>query len=525
MYRFHPRQLRRSALPFTCCLFSCLGCLTASRAVELRYSVSWIGNSFGGKTAWVQQDVEGIWVEPDGTLFTNVRWDEAGGNVQRYRNGQLTTMARHTHGWGYEGGEAVAANSKYLFIVQNIENEGGGLKGNSWPPKGLAWSGISRRDRGDITRPAPFPKGHGKEGDVLQGAFLPVAEFAERSQGRIRGLWATETELFVGSPLEGAIKVYDSESMQLLRSWKVERPDRLCLDRRAGVWVLQRPRAEGTWKALRFTPDGQRLPQTIEFPSAVIPTAMAVDAGNRLLVADAGADQQIKIYDAIDTTPKLTGALGVQGGIFAGPVPGKFGDLRFNRPAAIGADGQGNIYVASSGATAGGSTVLECYSPAGQCRWRRLGLEFVDLADIDPASQRNVFTKEEHFAMDWTKTAGREWTYQGYTVNPLKYPDDPRLHLSSTHVWLRRLAGRPFLFVSDMTGEFLHVYRFSPETDGETAIPCACWPGGTSRARMATRRISRRKGSGCGEIEMPTARLTPTSTRQRQGGGRHSRSR
>ena len=24
-----------------------------------------------------------------------------------------------------------------------------------------------------------------------------------------------------------------------------------------------------------------------------------------------------------------------------------------------------------------------------------------------------------------------------------------------------------------MTGEFLHVYRFSPQTDGETAIPCA----------------------------------------------------
>ena len=123
--------------------------------------------------------------------------------------------------------------------------------------------------------------------------------------------------------------------------------------------------------------------------------------------------------------------------------------------------------------TNGGSTVLECYSPAGQCRWRRLGLEFVDLADLDPASERDVFTKEEHFAMDWTKPAGQEWSYQGYTVNPLKYPHDPRLHFDTTHVWVRRLSGRPFLFVSDMTGEFLHVYRFSPQTDGETAIPCA----------------------------------------------------
>jgi hypothetical protein len=468
-----PRRLCSFALSLAVFLCVYFAWTMASYGADLHYSVSWVGNSLGGKTGWVQQDVEGLWVEPDGTAFTNVRWDEAGGNVQQYRDGQLIAMARHTHGWGYEGGEAVAANSKYLFIVQNVSNEGGGLKGNSWPPQGFTWSGVSRRHRSDITRPAPFAEGHGKEGDVLQGAFLPVTEFAEHGQARVRGLAATETELFVSSPLEGKVKVYDTQSMRPIRCWSVPRPDRLVLDRSGRVWVLQRPSAEGVWKALRFTPTGQRLPQKIEFPAGVIPMAIAVDPANRLLVADAGVDQQIKIYDAIDTAPKLASELGTKGGIFAGPVPGKFGDLRFNRPAAIGTDGHGNVYVASSGATAGGSTVLECYSPGGQCRWRWLGLEFVDLADLDPASQRDVFTKEEHFAMDWSKSAGREWSYQGYTVNPLKYPDDPRLHLPATHVWLRRLAGRPFLFVSDMTGEFLHVYRFNPQTDGETAIPCA----------------------------------------------------
>jgi hypothetical protein len=434
--------------------------------------VSWIGNSLSGKPAWVQQDVEGLWVETDGTVFTNVRWDEAGGNVQQYRDGQLLAMAGHTHGWGYEGGEAIAANSQYLFIVQNVDNEGGGLKGSSWPPKGFTWSGISRRRRGDITRPAPFPNGHGKEGDVLQGAFLPVAEIPQGGQGNLRGLWATETELFVSSPFDGLIKVYDTQSMRLLRSWAVARPDRLCQDRSARVWVLQRPQAAAAWKALCFTTAGKPLPPTIEFASGMSPTAIAIDARNRLLVADAGADQQIKIFGSLDTAPQLQGTFGVKGGIFASPVPGKFADLRFHRPSAIGVDGQGNVYVASNGSTAGGSTVLECYSAEGQCRWRRLGLEFVDLADIDPASERDVFTKEEHFAMDWNKPAGQEWSYQGYTVNPSKYADDPRLHLPATHVWMRRIAGRPFLFVSDMTGEFLHVYRFSPQTDGETAIPC-----------------------------------------------------
>ncbi len=360
MQRTNPRHAHGSALLLAVFVSVCPWYATAGRGADLHYGVSWIGNSFGGKTTWVQQDVEGLWVEPDGTVFTNVRWDEAGGNVQQYHDGQLVAMAGHTHGWGYEGGDAVAANSKYLFIVQNVSNEGGGLKGNSWPPKGFTWSGVSRRHRSAIIRAAPFPEGHGKQGDVLQGAFLPVEEFAEHGQRRVRGLWATETELFVSSPLDGTIKVYDTQSMRPLRSWNVERPDRLCLDLRAQVWVLQRPNAEGMWKSLRFTPRGQLLPQKIEFPAGVTPTAMAVDRANRLLVADAGADQQIKIYDAIDTAPELKETLGTKGGIFAGPIPGKFGDLRFNRPAAIGVDDHGNVYVASSGATAGGSTVLEC---------------------------------------------------------------------------------------------------------------------------------------------------------------------
>ena len=107
------------------------------RGADLHYGVSWIGNSFGGKTTWVQQDVEGLWVEPDGTVFTNVRWDEAGGNVQQYHDGQLVAMAGHTHGWGYEGGDAVAANSKYLFIVQNVEQRRRRTQGELLAAQGL----------------------------------------------------------------------------------------------------------------------------------------------------------------------------------------------------------------------------------------------------------------------------------------------------------------------------------------------------------------------------------------------------
>src|SRR5450759_3135035 len=77
---------------------------------------SWIGNSYGGGKKWVQQDIHAMAVMPDGTVFTNVGWDEAGGNAGEFRDGELVRYAMHTHGWGYQGGEAVAANSRYVYL-------------------------------------------------------------------------------------------------------------------------------------------------------------------------------------------------------------------------------------------------------------------------------------------------------------------------------------------------------------------------------------------------------------------------
>ena len=460
------------------------GAFSAAAAADLKYSISWLGNSFSGKQQWVLQDVEDIFVDADGTLFTNVFWDEAGGNVQQYRDGKLVRIAFHTHGWGFEGGGAVAANSKYVFICQKGENEGGQLKGNSWPAAGFYWSGVSRRLRADMAKGAPFPDGHGKEGDVLPGSFLPVLEIPQEKNSKergIRGLWATETQLFVSCSFDDSVKVFDTESMRLLKTWKAGRPNKICAGKSDRLWVLQEPANGENWKALCFTLDGELMPQRIEFERSVLPTDICTDPHNRLLVADAGADQQIKIYDNLDTRPELKDTFGVKGGITAGPVAGEFGGLRFNSPKGVGADSQGNIYVASSGSSAletggGGSTVLECYAPDGKLKWRVFGLEFIDLADLDPASDVDAYTKEEHFTLDFNRDAGQagqEWSYRGYTVNKFKYPDDPRLHIWSANTWLRRISGEKFLFVSDMTGEFLQVYRFNPASDGEIAIPCA----------------------------------------------------
>ena len=435
--------------------------------------VTWFGNSYNGKTAWTLQDVADICVLPDGTLFTNVFWDEGGANVQEYREGEVTAVAAHTHGWGYDGGAAVAANAKYLFIAQRVDNEGGGLKGDSWPAKGFRWNGISRRLRADIRKAAPFTGGRGGDGDTLRGAFLPITAVPEGVDSAIRGLCVDATRLYVSSPYDDSIKVYDTETMRLLRSWPVPRPDKICRDRNGSLWVSQRPSGSGdAWHILRFSAERTALSPGLTLDARVVPTSICVDIHGRLLIADAGVDNQIKIYADLDGVPRQIGTFGVRGGIFAPPA-GTFGSLRFNKPVAIGADESGRIYVASDGQTGGGGTVLECYGSNSNLLWRRFGLLFVDCPGADPRHPEQVYTKEEHFTLDYARPPGQDWTYHGYTVNPNKYPDDPRLHIWSSNARVEILDGHSFLFVSDMTGDSLQVYRFAPGTDGETAIPCA----------------------------------------------------
>ena len=179
------------------------------------------------------------------------------------------------------------------------------------------------------------------------------------------------------------------------------------------------------------------------------------------------------------------GTLGQEGGIYAGR-PGEFGALKFNRPRAIACDHRGNVFVAHHGSTGGGSTVLESYTLAGQLQWRLFGQTFVDMADVDPADDTQVFTKEERFELDYRRPRGQEATYRGYTVHRFRYPDDPRLHIWSAGVWVRRIEGRRFLFVNDMNGEQLQVYRWGDEAAGEIAIPSGLF----AKRRLRPRRLA-----------------------------------
>ena len=446
-------------------------------AAELPCEVSWVGNDWAGNPDWVPQDVDDLFVTPGGDVYTHIGWEEGGGNVMCFnRDGAWKGAAMHTHGWGYGGGEAVAANTNYVFIALRAENEGGGLVDEAtWPPKGFKWLGVSRRPRGDFRAGAPFEGGKGGKGDTLKASFKVVAEVSDKADETIRGLWATEDELYVTVKREGVVRVYDAETMAEKRSWRVARPDRIVMDAYKTLWVLLAPEDEksGMWSLAGFDAEGKEKAR-LAFDVAVRPADLAVDAKGRLLVSDTGVTQQVRLYEGLKKRKlKACGTFGEPRGIFGGPVAGRMGERRFNHPRGIGADAAGNLYVANDGGTGGGGTVLESYGPDGALRWRRCGLFFVDLPDIDMESERVIYSKEERFAVDFSKPAGQQAVYAAYTVNPWKYPDDPRLHIWSANAWFLRLKGVPLLFVSNMGQDFVQVYRFNSATDGETAIPAA----------------------------------------------------
>jgi hypothetical protein len=97
----------------------------------------------------------------------------------------------------------------------------------------------------------------------------------------------------------------------------------------------------------------------------------------------------------------------------------------------------------------------------------------MDCADVDPDSDGiDVYTKHEHFVMDWRKPPGQQWTYKGFTIDPFRYPQDPRLaaNPATTTVFVRRIQGKLFLFVTDMFARILYLYR--QERNSEIFIPC-----------------------------------------------------
>lgn len=430
-------------------------------------SPSWIGNSQNGNPFSVQEDVEAMFVKPDGTIITNSHWDEAGRESGLYKAGVILGSNADLHGWGRSGGSAVTADSTYSYVAisQNgcnggsaVANQYGGMQ---YPTCGNVWYAV-RRYNSDGTS-APFTNGNGWD-----GSFLIV----NTNLGDLSGLAIGNGNLYVSSPAENLIKIYKTTDMSFVSSFAVTNPGALAFDTSNTLWVAQK----GAGKILRYSSAGTLMSQAIAVANA---TALTVDSSGRLLVADNGLDQNVKYYSSINTTPVLSGTFGQQGGTYA--AGGVIGAQRFHGLTGLGTDTLGNLYVSMNGWGSAEPSILcadvRVFTAGGSLTTRFNSNEFVSTAVFDPSTDgADIYSNSFHYQVDYAKsTPGTQATDYGFTLNFLKYPDDPRIQLGGYGaIAVRTIQGHKFSYHLNQGGNGLVIYRYS----GETAIPSAWFGSG-----------------------------------------------
>lgn len=466
-------------------------CSKAGLAASLSYSVTWAGNTFGGARfttagGWVahkhvQLAIDDMAVDSDGTVFTDSVWDEGGFEAGIYRNDDIVGNCQElSHGWGRSGGTAVAFDSNYVYVAMHQNGDDGAnaaLNRNGrrdFPGRGIDCVCIRRFDKAG--RSAPFPAGYGIFGDMMVVAKAPrIAGGFPKDD--VRGMAVRGAFLYVSDPYNSRIAVYDTTLMSGIpvNSWNVDSPGKICFDGAGRLWVLQRKDHPAV---ICYSASGQLLKPQISFASTLTPTAIAWDgAAGRILVADDGADQNIKLYDPFQLAGSPTvpaSSFGVLGGIHSG-IDGKIGALRFFDPSGVGADAAGNIYVANGGGSLVGMS-LESYRHDGSPNWATplQCSEFVNCAAIDPQSDGNIYSTGMHYLLDYDQPPGRGWSLKGRTLDRFKYPDDPRIKYGFRGgVWVRRINGVTYLFLTEQSGGTIGVERLIQSTDDRTEAPYA----------------------------------------------------
>lgn len=244
-------------------------------------------------------------------------------------------------------------------------------------------------------------------------------------------------------------------------------PGWIAMDVDGRPWVVEE---DNTPRIVKLHPGSGAEIKSISEPDW-LPVAIAIDddptgpLSRRLLIADNGPDQQVKIYDIMPSTPDKVGTIGVQGGMFA--VGGENQDDAFAGLGGIGSDVNGNIYIYMDGIPntliqhdGGAFSTLRSFNDSGQLNWSMM---------CGSGEQQATWSAADNCWLSCDEWFDANRQFLAFSYNPFLYPHDRFFDWSCTEI--RWINGKRFMFVIEGHLDVIAVFRF----DGYTRVPCAVW--------------------------------------------------
>ncbi len=456
----------------------------------LPYVSDWSGNTWEGRpgASGENQYVHGcamqLYVAPDGDIFQGSTSGGDHGPACMYPAD--ASYVRDLVDSGSTGDtyktylQGVTANSNHYFVSVRVNYKGfkaGKLNVNGLPeiPPSSAsqWYAVARYNRADMT-PAPFQAGYGTHGNLV--VLLEIPSTMGDREPFLTGLAADDSYLYVADSFSDEIVRYGAANPSTSIAWTFTKGSDLAVGGTGEVFAL----SEGFGGTLtRFSPGGQVIASRV-FSATQKPTAIAVDrrgTTDKVLVAmDHSASHQIVRHGA-DLAPDGW-TLGVAGGLLPGqsPVANAFKYIK-----GVGIDANGAVSVLEYGPDGLGTpdnmrniTRLQKFSSGGQLLWKREAHGWIDSPGFSTLNEGVMYSTNGRYVLDLATMdgGGDSWRWDGHTLDAVKYPHDPRLHLAQFGADAVVMGGVEFLTTFSGPQRGLAVYRLEGGVAVPTAIIC-----------------------------------------------------
>jgi hypothetical protein len=162
----------------------------------------------------------------------------------------------------------------------------------------------------------------------------------------------------------------------------------------------------------------------------------------------------------------MISSFGDKGGLYSG-TPGTPGPKKLFGLRGAGMDKAGNLYVGMSfTATPNGNAFIRAFSPSGEPLWEDYATAWVDTFGFLPGSDGTVvYGRTTRWKLDLERhTPGSEAQLTAMTLDPLRYPDDPRIQ-NGYSVNPRLIDGTQLLFANDQYGHGFVIFVGSSGTN------------------------------------------------------------